>query len=105
MIPLRYDFVRRVIAALSLILVVLYIVLRPTGGASVLFVLLLLASLGAIVYPPGLYGWLLKPICPLCRERVAWAIEQGSVNPYQERLVLCCPGCDKEKIEFSFSPM
>jgi hypothetical protein len=35
---------------------------------------------------------------------VVWAIEQGSKNPYLEKLVVRCPGCDKEKVEFSFDP-
>ena len=104
MIPLRYDLVRWVIAVLTLILIVLAIILGLTGGASILYVLLLLASAGAVVYPPGVYAWLLKPICPDCRGRVTWAIEQGSKNPYIEELVIRCPGCDKEKIEFSFNP-
>jgi hypothetical protein len=104
MIPLRYNLVRWVIAVLSLIIIVLSIALPLTGGALVLFVLLLLASIGAVVYPPGLYGWLLAPICPNCKKRVAWAIEQGSKNPYIEEIVIRCPGCDKEKVEFSFDP-
>jgi hypothetical protein len=104
MIPLRYDFVRWVIAVLTLILIVLVIPLSLTGGASILYVLLLLASAGAVVYPPGVYFWLLGPICPDCHKRVAWAIEQGSKNPYIEELVVRCPGCDKEKVEFSFDP-
>lgn len=104
MISLRYDLVRWVIAVLTLFLIIAFAVLHPTGGASILFVLLLLASAGAIVSPPGLFVWLLTPICPDCRERVEWAVEQGSTNPYLEQLVVRCPGCDKEKIEFSFDP-
>ena len=104
MIPLRYDLTRWVIAVLTLILIVLFGVLRPTGGALVFYVLLLLASAGAIAAPPGIFVWLLAPICPGCRRRVEWVVEQGSVNPYQERLVIRCPGCDREKVEFSFDP-
>ena len=104
MIPLRYDLVRRVIAVLTLLLIILVVVVRPYGGASILFFFLLLASVGAIVSPPGLYVWLLAPICPECRGKVEWAVEQGSTNPYWERLVIRCPGCDKEKVEFSFDP-
>jgi len=104
MIPLRYDLTRWVIAVLTLILIVLFGVLRPTGGALVFYVLLLLASAGAIAAPPGIFLWLLSPICPECGKRVEWAVEQGSVNPYQERLVIRCPGCDREKVEFSFDP-
>jgi hypothetical protein len=109
MIRLRYDLVRWVIAVSSLILVVLGILARPTGGASILYFLLLLASFGAVVYPPGLYFWLfngllLVPVCPNCREQVEWAMKQGSKNPYWEQLVVFCPGCDKEKVEFSFDP-
>jgi hypothetical protein len=104
MIPLRYDLTRWVIAVLTLLLIVLFAALRPTGGALVLSALLLYASAGAAVVPPGMYVWLLTPICPECRRRVEWAVEQGSVNPYQEQLVIRCPGCDKEKVEFSFDP-
>jgi ribosomal protein S27E len=104
MIRLRYNLVRWVIAVLTLILIALHILVQPTGGVLVLFVLLLLASAGAIVYPPGLYVWLLMPICPDCQRRVAWAIEQGSQNPYLEKLVVRCPDCDREKVEFSFDP-
>jgi hypothetical protein len=104
MIPLRYDRTRWVIAILTLLLIVLLAVLQPTGGASILFFLLLLASLGAIVSPPGAYVWLLTPICPDCRGRVEWVVEQGSTNPYLEQLVVRCPGCEKQKVEFSFDP-
>ena len=104
MIPLSYDRVRWVIAVLTLLLIALFIALHPIGGASILYVLLLLASVGAVVSPPGLYVWLLMPICPECRGRVEWAVEQGSTNPYLERLVVRCPGCDKSKVEFSFDP-
>jgi hypothetical protein len=104
MIPLRYDLVRPVIAVLAIALVVLGILLRLTGGASILYVLLLLASLGAVVYPPGIYFWLLKPVCPNCRGRAEWAIEQGSKNPYIEELVFRCPACAKEAVEFHFDP-
>ena len=104
MIPLRYDLTRWVIAVLTLLLIVAFALLRPTGGASILFFLLLLASVGALVLPPGVYVWLLTPICPECRGRVEWAVEQGSVNPYLEQLVVRCPTCDKEKVEFSFDP-
>ena len=104
MIPLRYDRVRWVIAVITLLLVVLVAVLRPTGGASILFFLLLLGSIGAVVSPPGLYVWLLLPMCPECHGRVEWAVEQGRVNPYVEQLVVRCPGCDKQKVELSFDP-
>jgi endogenous inhibitor of DNA gyrase (YacG/DUF329 family) len=104
MIRLRYDHVRWVIAVLTLLLIVLLAAVRPIGGASIMFFLLLLASIGAIVSPPGIYVWLLVPICPECRKRVEWTVEQGSTNPYVEQLVVHCPGCDKEKVEFSFDP-
>ncbi len=104
MIPLRYDLTRWVIAVLTLLLIVLLAVLHPTGGASILYFLLLLASVGAIVSPPGVFIWLLRPICPECGKRVEWAVEQGSTNPYVEQLVRRCPGCDKQKVEFNFDP-
>lgn len=104
MIPIRYDLARWVIAVLTLLLVILFILLRPTGGASVVLLLLLLASAGAIVYPPGIYFWLLRPTCPECQGQVAWHIKQGSQNPYRETLIVRCPDCAKEKVEFSFDP-
>jgi hypothetical protein len=104
MIPLRYDLTRWVIAALSLLLVILFAVLRPTGGALVFSVLVLLISAGAFVSPPGFYGWLLRPTCPFCRGRVEYVVEQGRVNPYHETLVARCSDCGKEKIEFNFDP-
>ena len=104
MIPLRYDLTRWVVAVLTLLLIVAFAILRPTGGASILYFLLLLTSFGAIVSPPGIFVWLLRPICPTCGGRVEWAVAQGSTNPYVEQLVVRCPGCDKEKVEFSFDP-
>jgi len=104
MIRLLYSLTRRVIAVLSLLLLIATILAQPTGGGLVLLVLLLLASFGAVVYPPGIYLWLLTPVCPKCRERVEWAIEQGHTNPYFERLVVRCPDCDREKVEFSINP-
>lgn len=104
MIPLRYDLTRWVIAVLTLLLLILFALLRLTGGASILFVLLILLSVGAIVSPPGIYVWLLKPVCPECGERVQVTVEQGSTNPYWERLVVHCPKCRKEEVEFSFDP-
>ena len=105
MIRLPYFLVRWVIAVLSLLLLVATILAQPTGGALVLLVLTLMASFGAVVYPPGVYVWLLAPVCPECRGRVEWAIEQGSTNPYLERLVLRCPDCDREKLEFLINPI
>jgi hypothetical protein len=104
MIPLRYDLTRWVIATLTLFIAVLFAVLRPTGGALVLFVLLLLTSVGAIAAPPGIYVWLVAPTCPGCGKRVEWAVEQGRTNPYQEQLVVSCQNCDWERTEFSFDP-
>jgi predicted MFS family arabinose efflux permease len=104
MIPLRYDRARWVIAVLTLLLVILFAVLQPTGGASILFVLLILLSAGAIVLPPGIYIWLLRPACPECGSRVQVTVEQGSKNPYWERVIMHCPDCDNEQIEFSFDP-
>ena len=104
MIRLAYSWVRRVIAVLSLLLLVAAIVAQPTGGGLVLTVLLLLLSFGAAVYPPGIYIWLFTPVCPECGEPVDWKIQQGSQNPYLERLVVRCPRCGKEKVEFSYRP-
>jgi hypothetical protein len=104
MIPIRYDRTRWVIAVLTLIFIGLFIPVHPTGGASILYFLLLIASVGAVVSPPGLFFWLLAPICPECRGRVEWAVEQGSKNPYMEQLVVRCPGCGKKKVEFSYDP-
>jgi hypothetical protein len=104
MIPLRYDRSRWAIAILTLLLILLFVIVQPTGGASIFFILLILTSAGAVVAPPGIYVWLLKPVCPGCGERVEITVEQGSKNPYRERLVVHCPECDKEKVEFSFDP-
>jgi endogenous inhibitor of DNA gyrase (YacG/DUF329 family) len=104
MIPLRYAHVRWVIAVLTLLLIVLFALLKPTGGLLVLFVLLLLASAGAVVAPPGIYLWLIRPVCPECGGSLEWTVEQGSKNPYWERLVVRCPACGKQEVEFSFDP-
>ena len=104
MIPLRYDLTRWVIVVLTLLLIIVFGVLHPTGGALVLSLLLLLASASAIVAPPGIFVWLLRPICPECRGHVEWAVEQGRVNPYQEQLVVRCPDCGGRKVELSFDP-
>ncbi len=104
MIPLRYDLTRWVIAVISLLLIILIVALPLTGGALLLSVLLLLISAGALVSPPGFYGWLLRPICPDCGGRVEWAVEQGSTNPYQETLAARCSNCGKEKAEFNWDP-
>jgi hypothetical protein len=104
MIPIRYDRVRWVITVLTLLFIILFALLRPTGGALILFALLLYLSLGALVSPPGMYVWLIKPTCPDCGGRVEWTVEQGRTNPYVESLVVHCTECDQRRVEFSFDP-
>jgi hypothetical protein len=104
MIPLRYDLTRVALVVITLLLIIIFALLQLNGGGLVIAVLLVLASAVASVAPAGIYSWLFKPVCPECRQRAEWTVEQGSKNPYHEQLVVRCAECDWEKVEFSFDP-
>ena len=102
MIPMRYSLVRWVILAIGAIIAVsLYRFYFPVGLQVLLGFLLILTAMSWIV-PPGIYGWLVRGVCPTCGKSVEWAAVQPDGAPYHEQIVIHCPGCDKSKVEWQY---
>ncbi len=104
MIPLRYSFVRWFIFAIGVaIAAYLHYFFPPVGLQVFLYFLLVLTATSWIV-PPGIYGWLVHAICPTCGKTVRWEAVQPDGEPYREQIVIHCPGCNKSKVEWEYSP-
>ena len=110
MIPLRHSLVRWVIVAIGaaiaaspFVVASSYHVYFPAGALVLLVFLLILTAMSWIV-PPGIYGWLLHAVCPNCGKSVEWAAVQPDGAPYHEQIVIHCPGCDKSKVEWQYTP-
>ena len=102
MIPLRYSLVRWVIVAIGAVIAVsLYYFFFPVGLQVLLVFLLILTAMSWIV-PPGIYGWLVRGVCPTCGKSVEWAAVHPDGVPYREQIVVRCPGCDKSKVEWQY---
>jgi hypothetical protein len=104
MIPLRYSSVRRVILIIgAAIAIFLYLSLPPLPVQFALYVLLILTAMAWVV-PPGIYGWLMRAICPSCHHLVEWDAVQPDGEPYREQIVRRCPDCGKSMIEWQYAP-
>ena len=104
MIPLRYSWIRGVIFAIGVALAAyVYLFLPPLGIQVLVYFLLILTAMSWIV-PPGIYGWLVHAVCPNCGKPVEWAAVQPDGAPYHEQIVIHCPGCDKSKVEWQYTP-
>jgi len=104
MIPLRYTLVRWVILAIGVVIAAsLYYFFFPVGVQVLLGFLLILTAMSWIV-PPGIFGWLVHAVCPTCGKSVEWAAVQPEGFPYQEQIVVHCPGCNKSKVEWQYPP-
>jgi DNA-directed RNA polymerase subunit RPC12/RpoP len=104
MIPLRYTLVRWVILVIGVILAAsLYYFYFPLGIRMLLCFLLVLTAMSLIV-PPGIFGWLVRAVCPTCGKPVEWAAVQPEGMPCQEQIVVRCPGCGKSKVEWQYLP-
>jgi hypothetical protein len=104
MIAVRYSLVRWVILTIGIVIAVsLYYFFFPVGVQVFLYFLLVLTAMSWIV-PPGIFGWLVRAVCPTCGKRVEWAAIQPEGLPYQEQIVIHCPGCGKSKIEWQYLP-
>ena len=104
MLPLRYSWIRWAIVVIGLVIAAyLYLSLPPVGMQVLLYFLLILTAMSWIV-PPGIYGWLLRAVCPDCGKPVEWAAVNPPDKPYQEQIVISCPGCGKSKVEWQYLP-
>jgi hypothetical protein len=104
MIPMRYTLVRWVILAIGLVIAAsLYYFFFPVGIQVLLYFFLVLTAMSWIV-PPGIFGWLLHAVCPTCGKSVVWEAVQPEGLPYQEQIVVRCPGCHKSKVEWEYLP-
>ncbi len=65
---------------------------------------LLILTLASWIVPPGIWGWLIRGVCPTCSKTVEWEATHPLGKPYQEQIVVRCPGCDKHKIEWQYLP-
>ena len=102
MIPLRYSAVRWAIVAIGAILVAFWYLSIPPVGMQVFLGFLLVLTAMPWIVPPGIYGWLIRAVCPTCGKRVEWAAVQPDDKPYQEQLTIRCPGCGKSRVEWQY---
>ena len=104
MIHMRYSSVRRAILAIgeAIFLFNFLFVVRIDG--QMFCGLLIILTLMSYIIPPGIYGWLLHPVCPNCRQSVEWDAVQPAGRPHREQIILRCPGCSKARVEWQFSP-
>ena len=104
MIPVRYSLVRWVILAIGAVIAAsLYYFLLPAGLQVLLGFIFVLTAMSWIV-PPGIFGWLLHAVCPTCGKSVEWEAVQPEGQPYQEQIVIRCPGCGKSRVEWEYRP-
>jgi hypothetical protein len=104
MIPLAYSRIRWAIVVIGLsIAAYLYFFLPPVGVQVLLYFLLVLTAMSWVV-PPGIYGWLVRAVCPICGQQVEWKAVQPDGVPYREQIVIRCPGCNKSRVEWQFTP-
>jgi len=103
MIPLRYSWIRWVIFAIGVALAAyVYLFLPPIGIQVMLYFLIILTAMSWIV-PPGIYGWLVRAVCPTCGKHVEWEAIQPEGRPYDEQIVIRCPGCAKSRVEWQYT--
>ena len=104
MLPLRYSWIRWAIVVIGLVIATyLYLFLPPVGIQGLLYFLLILTAMSWVI-PPGIYGWLLRAVCPTCGRSVEWAAVNPPDRPYQEQIVVRCPGCNKSRVEWQYLP-
>jgi len=42
-------------------------------------------------------------VCPTCGKHVEWEAVQPEGRPYDEQIVIRCPGCAKSRIEWQYT--
>ncbi len=104
MIPLQYNQARWFLGLILVVVIALMLFLPLASGALVGFIVLLVATVASAVYPPGLYGWLIRVRCPSCNGEAEWYIEADQGSAYQEVLGFRCLECDYSVIEFEYRP-
>jgi len=102
MIPIRYTSVRWVILLIGIAISSMYLFLHLSVGAQIGVGFLLVLTAMALIVPPGIYGWLVRGVCPTCNGTVAWAAVNPEGEPYNEQVVVRCPTCDKAKVEWEY---
>ncbi len=103
MIPVRYTFVRWIILAIGAVITASFFLFNLHVGAKVFLGFLLVLTAMSWAVPPGIYGWLVRGVCPICGRPVEWAAVQPENRPYDEQIVMRCPTCDKSKIEWQYT--
>ncbi len=102
MIPVRYTLVRWIILVIGAAITASYFFLRLSVGLQFFLGFLLVLTATSWIIPPGIYGWLVQGVCPTCGKSVEWAAVNPKDKPYQEQIVVRCPGCGKSKIEWQY---
>lgn len=102
MIPMRFSFVRWVIVVIGAVIAASYYLFRLPVGLQVFLAFLLILTAMSWVIPPGIYGWLVRGVCPTCGKRVQWAAVNPENRPYQEQIVVRCPGCGESTVEWEY---
>ena len=104
MIPVRYSSVRWIIVVIGAIIAAYLYFFLPSIGIQVLLYFLLVLTAMSWIVPPGIYGWLVRPMCPDCGKHVEWEAVNPPDKPYQEQIVIRCPGCAKSRVEWQYTP-
>lgn len=105
MIPVRYSSVRWIIVVIGAIIAAYLYFFLPAIGIQVLLYFLLVLTAMSWIVPPGIYGWLVHPVCPDCGKHVEWEAVNPPDRPYQEQIVIRCPGCGKSRVEWQYTPL
>ena len=104
MIPMRYSWVRWAIIAIGALVAMAYYYFRLPISLQIALGFLLVLTATSWIVPPGIYGWLLGGMCPTCGKRVEWVADPPADKPYQERIIVRCPGCGMSKVEWEYLP-
>ncbi len=103
MIPLPYRYVRwAIVVVAAVIVVVWYLFAFFHPGLIILLAVLLILTAMSWIVPPGIYPWLVRGVCPTCGKTVEWAATHADGKAYQEQIVVRCPGCNKQQVEWRY---
>ena len=103
MFSIRYTYVRKILAVLTIGFLAAAAFLAQNTATTVVLLLATVASAMSWINPQGIFGWLIQGMCPYCKGHVVWEIRQEP-EPYYEVIVARCEDCGRSKIDFAFQP-
>ena len=103
MLGVRYNYVRSILAIITVALLAAGVFLARDAVSFFLLMVLVVISAMSWINPPGVYGWLVQGVCPFCHGHVVWEIQQEP-EPYNEVITARCEDCGRRKVEFAYQP-